>query len=153
MGIESSRGPDSSRGPRAVARLARQVELALGDVDLSLSQYRVLLHLDDVGPAAASALANRLDVTRPSVTALIDGLAARGLVERLPQPADRRRVQLVVTPAGAAALAAADAAVAARLDHIAENLTEHGDADRAVAALDSWADALDAMRRAWLDGT
>lgn len=135
-----------------MARLARQVEVALGDVDLSLSQYRVLLHLDEVGSAAASALAGRLNVTRPSVTALVDGLAARGFVQRLPQPADRRRVELIVTPAGAKALIAADAAIAKRLDEIAGHLPS-GQATAALEGLDAWADALDAMRRAWLDAS
>ncbi len=114
--------PATATAPRTVARLARQLELALATVDLSPSQYRVLMFLDEIGSAAASALAGRLDVTRPSITALVDGLEARGLVERHPQMSDRRRVEVVLSDAGHDALDAADAAVADRLDHIAAHL-------------------------------
>jgi DNA-binding MarR family transcriptional regulator len=44
---------------RVAARLAKQVERALTDVNLSLAQYRVLANLSE-GPSAASALAERL---------------------------------------------------------------------------------------------
>lgn len=128
-----------------MARIARQVELALAGVDLSLSQYRVLLFLDEVGSAAASALAGRLEVTRPSVTALVDGLEARGLVVRHPQTADRRRVEVVLSDAGAAALHAADLAVTDRLHTIASHLPGEGP-EQALASLELWSDALDAMR-------
>ena len=69
---------------RVVARLARQVELALATVDLTLPQYRVLILLGE-GKEAASALADKLAVSRPSVTGVVDGLVARGLVQREPR--------------------------------------------------------------------
>lgn len=92
---------------RVLARLSRIVEHALGDDDLTLSQYRLLAFLSQ-GDWAASALADRLDVSRPSVTGLVDGLVKRGLVERRPGVDDRRRVDHVLTPAGKQALRAAD---------------------------------------------
>jgi DNA-binding MarR family transcriptional regulator len=42
----------------------------------------------------------RLGVTRPNVTKLVDGLERNGLVERLPHPSDKRMVQAHLTPAG-----------------------------------------------------
>ena len=60
---------------RAAVRLARQVAVALDEVGLSPAQYRVLAFLDE-GQAAASAVAGRLSITRPSATTLIDGLEA-----------------------------------------------------------------------------
>ena len=147
--------PAAATAPRTVARLARQLELALATVDLSPSQYRVLMFLDEIGSAAASALAGRLDVTRPSITALVDGLEARGLVERHPQMSDRRRVEVVLSDAGHDALDAADAAVADRLEHIAAHLppTRSGAGTATVvdtAGLVDWSDALDAKRAALL---
>ena len=50
-------------------------------VDLTLPQFRVLGILAE-GSSAASGLADRLAVRRPSITALIDGLVARDLVDR-----------------------------------------------------------------------
>src|ERR1700733_1949658 len=93
---------------RVVARLARQVELAAATVELTLSQYRVLGILGD-GREAASVLADKLAVSRPSVTGVIDGLVARGLVRRDPDETDRRRIDLGLTDDGRRVLARADA--------------------------------------------
>lgn len=54
-----------------------------------------LLDLD--GQATAGELAQRTALTTGAVTKLIDRLANAGLVERTPDPADRRRVLLSVT--------------------------------------------------------
>src|ERR1700751_4376616 len=63
---------------RVAAWLSKRVEVALATVDLTLPQFRVLGILAE-GASAASGLADRLAVRRPSITALIDGLVARGL--------------------------------------------------------------------------
>lgn len=131
---------------RAAARLARQVEVALAEVDLSLPQYRVLAFLAE-GTAAASALAGKLAVSPPSVTALIDGLVARGLVERAPDASDRRRVDHRLTEAGRHTLATGDAAVEQRLWWLAGHL-EDADASSAVEGLTHWSVALDRARAA-----
>jgi len=115
--------PTARHTGRTIARLARQVELATASVDLTLSQYRVLAILD-LGCEAASKLADKLAVSRPSVTGVVDGLVARGLVERSHGDTDRRRVQLDLTPAGRLALASADAAIEQRLDRINELIAD-----------------------------
>lgn len=136
---------------RALARLAKSAELALGGVDLSLPQYRVLVFLSEHHAAAASALATRLDVTRPTITALVDGLVARGLVQRRPASADRRRVEHHLTTAGERILAAGDAAVVARLEALAGHL-EPVEAAQAAQGLDRWGEALSRARAAyWSD--
>lgn len=115
-------GPSSHPG-RTIARLARQVERAVATVDLTLSQYRVLGILGE-GREAASALAEKLAVSRPSVTGVVDGLVARDLVRRGQAHSDRRRVDIDLTAAGSVILAAADAAVDERLDRILELVKE-----------------------------
>ena len=127
---------------RAVARLAKQVEVAIGPLDLSLPQYRVLALLAD-GSTASSVLARKLAVSPPTVTAVVDGLVARGLVERQADPEDRRRLTLLLTRDGKRVLAAADAAAEARLDEIAGFLEE---SEPLAAGLDSWNRALDRNR-------
>jgi long-chain acyl-CoA synthetase len=92
---------------RVLARLSRIVESSLADADLSLPQYRLLAFLSQ-GDWAASVLADRLDVSRPSITSLVDGMVKRGLVERRHATDDRRRIDHVITAAGRAALEAAD---------------------------------------------
>lgn len=100
-----------------LARLARQVEVAVSTVDLTLSQYRVLAILGD-GCEPASKLAEKLAVSRPSVTGVVDGLVNRGLVRRDQTPGDRRRIDVGLTDAGRLLLAAADAAVEQRMERI-----------------------------------
>ena len=124
-----------------MAWLARQVELGAGDADLSLPQYRVLGLLDG-GPVISSALADRLAVQRPSVTAVVDGLVARGLVDRRPGEGDRRQVSHTLTDDGRRVLAAADAAVERRLEAVAGCLPDADQARRAVDDLGLWQQAL-----------
>jgi long-chain acyl-CoA synthetase len=136
--------PQPRPGP-VIARLARQLELALDSVDLSLSQYRVLSFLAE-GGEAASALADKLAVSRPSVTGVVDGLVARGLVQRAEDPADRRRVKHDLTPAGRALIAAADGEVERRLTDILAHRPERSTA--ALTGLAAWRDALAGYRTA-----
>lgn len=128
---------------RTLARLARQVELAAATVDLTLAQYRVLGILQE-GREAASKLAEKLAVSRPSITGVVDGLVARGLVERAHDGSDRRRIDVHLTEQGRATLAQADAEVQRRLDEVAA----HGDAQALFAGLDAWNHAFDAYRSA-----
>src|SRR6478736_219975 len=114
----SSRARTITGAARAVARLAKQIEIALVPLDLSLPQYRVLALLGE-GSTASSVLARRLAVSPPTVTSVVDGLVGRGLVDREADPEDRRRLTLLLTKDGAKLLAAADAAAEARLGEIA----------------------------------
>lgn len=128
-----------------LVRLARQVELALAAVDLTLPQYRVLVLLAE-GKEAASALADKLAVSRPSVTGVVDGLVVRGLVERAHDADDRRRVGHELTAAGRRLLVQADAEIERRLDEITAQRPELAAA--AFAGLGPWQQALDAHRAA-----
>lgn len=129
---------------RAAARLAKVTEVSLDRVDLSLPQYRMMVLLAD-GSSVATALAERLTVTRPSITALTDGLVGRGLVERRVDPADRRRVTHALTPAGREALAKGDAAVQEGLAGVVANLPARK-ARAALSGLALWLEALDVAR-------
>lgn len=146
MSLKQSPSTVALEAGRAATRLARQVAVALGDLDLSPSQYRLLLFLSE-GNAAASAVAGRLAVSRPSVTALADGLEKRGLLQRKADPADRRKVAHELTEAGREALGAADAAVAERISGIAAHLDEH-QTDQALDGLALWNEALNRYRAA-----
>jgi long-chain acyl-CoA synthetase len=125
---------------RVAAWLSKRVEVALAQVELTLPQYRVMGILAE-GTAAASALADRLAVRRPSITALIDGLVARGLVDRRQEDADRRRVSLRLTPEGTSTLARADVAVDEYLVAIAGHLPDKEEA-MALRSLELWARAM-----------
>jgi long-chain acyl-CoA synthetase len=132
----------SIRPGRVVARLARQVEVAVASLDLTLSQYRVLGILAD-GREAASVLAEKLAVSRASVTGVVDGLVARGLVTRDHDASDRRRIGVEVTGEGRRLLAIADEEVDQRLRAIVARLEDDA-AAIAVEGLQAWQSALDA---------
>lgn len=127
-----------------LARLTRHLELGLATTELSLPQYRTIGFLAE-GEEAASRLAEKLAVSPPSVTAMVDGLIARGFVERNPDPSDRRRHQLTLTDAGRSALADADTAVADRMAMLTDYLGA-GDAKAARRSVHHWQTALDRYR-------
>ncbi len=132
---------------RTAAWLAKQVEIGLGTVDLSLPQYRVLAMLESTS-ALSSDLAERLAVRPPTVTSVVDGLVTRGLIERRTVAGDRRRVDHVLTDHGRQVLDTADTAVDARLCEIAAHLDSPAETDRAFAGLTLWRRALVASRLA-----
>ncbi len=146
MALEASLGSapaaDKRRSVgRTAAWLAKQVEISLATVDLSLPQYRVLGLLDE-STAVSSDIANRLDVRPPTVTAVVDGLVVRGLVERRAVEGDRRRVSHALTPEGRRLLVAGDAAVFDRLTETVQALDAEGDRALAFDGLECWRRAL-----------
>jgi long-chain acyl-CoA synthetase len=129
---------------RVAAWLAKRVEVALAGVDLTLPQFRVLGLLAE-GSSAASGLADRLAVRRPSITAVVDGLVARGLVDRRQEDSDRRKVSLRLTDEGIRVLAEADRVVDDYLESIAGQLPAK-DEITALRSLELWARAMTAHR-------
>lgn len=64
----------------------------------------ILLMRETDGTAAPSALADKAGVSRATMTGLLDGLERDGLVERVLDKRDRRRVAIHLTAAGQAKL-------------------------------------------------
>jgi long-chain acyl-CoA synthetase len=126
---------------RTAAYLAKQVELALVSADLSLPQYRILGLLTE-GSVVSSALAERLAVRPPSITAVVDGLVSRGLVDRRHAEDDRRRVAHVLTVKGEKLLDTANEAVDSRLADIAGSLETAELTARALEGLALWRQAM-----------
>jgi DNA-binding MarR family transcriptional regulator len=76
---------------------------------LSVAQFRLLLFVRRVPGTSLSGLADHLGTTLPAASQLVERLVRSGLVSRMPNPEERRRVELRLTEAGAAALAECDA--------------------------------------------
>jgi DNA-binding MarR family transcriptional regulator len=129
----------------AAARLARHVEVALAPLDLSPAQYRMLVQIAR-GTDASSSLAQKLAVSAPSVTTVVEGLVQRGAVERAHSVEDRRRIALALTAPGQHLLDRAETALEGKLEAIAGELDEDGQAAEALAALSLWGQALDRAR-------
>jgi len=66
--------------------------------------YRLLAALQEFGPASQASLGRRTVMDRSDVAAAVGELVSRGLAGRAPDPADRRRNVISITPAGAAHL-------------------------------------------------
>ena len=83
----------------------RRLQTVLAEHDLALIDHGVLVALADFGPSAQQELAHSLDFDKSHLVARIDHLQRRGLVTRTQDPADRRRNQIALTPAGQALIA------------------------------------------------
>src|SRR6266536_1417595 len=62
--------------------------------------YRLLAALEEFGPASQASLGRRTSIDRSDVVAALNELAGRGLIRRSPDPDDRRRNVITITPAG-----------------------------------------------------
>ena len=89
----------------AVLRSYREIsEALLADLPGGPRGYHVLATATDGEPPRQLALARKLGVDRTVMTYLLDDLEKNGLIERRPDPADRRARRITVTEAGSAAL-------------------------------------------------
>jgi DNA-binding MarR family transcriptional regulator len=73
---------------------------AIVEMGLTPQQAHALRTLDPTRPVPMRELAAGIMCDASTVTGIVDRLEDRGLVERRPDPADRRVKGLVVTPAG-----------------------------------------------------
>jgi len=88
--------------PTLIRALVAEMHNAPDTAGMTLPQFRVLARLNQREYRAAE-LADALEVGRPTLTATVDGLERRGLVERTREvPGDRRGVTLRLTAPGQA---------------------------------------------------
>ncbi len=100
-GVEADLGWALSAITRSYLRAARD---AVADLPGGARGYLVLAVAGQGEPRSQLALAQHLGVDRTAMTYLLDDLEAAGLVERRPDPADRRARRVVPTPDGLALL-------------------------------------------------
>lgn len=84
----------------AQMRLAELTADALTPYGISGRELAVLLVLANREPASQQDAARRLGIDRTTMVAFIDTLEDKGLVERQPDPDDRRRNVVALTDAG-----------------------------------------------------
>ncbi|MEU4164634.1 MarR family transcriptional regulator [Actinoplanes sp. NPDC026670] len=97
----TSRRPDLAAmiGPLGRTLLALEAPI-LEAHGLAMWAYAVLLNLDDEPVRTQSALADAIGADKTRIIRILDDLTARGLIERRPDPADRRVRLLSITAAG-----------------------------------------------------
>jgi DNA-binding MarR family transcriptional regulator len=121
-------------------RLAFLVESIYSEVghacDLTPTQAQMLCQLR-TGPTGMAELCRVLGVERSSLTGLVDRAERSGLVERLPDPADRRAVRVALTRAGDKAAERFHDELTARLCTLLDDLpaTERSRFNRTVARI------------------
>lgn len=107
---------------RLVGMTAAQTRRVAGDALRAVGAHKdhfvVLAALAERGPASQSALSDRTRVYRSDLVAVLNELAAGGWVDRSPDPADKRRNVVSITPAGEARLEELDAILAEANDQI-----------------------------------
>ncbi|WP_333777179.1 MarR family winged helix-turn-helix transcriptional regulator [Streptomyces sp. IBSBF 3136] len=78
----------------------RLVNEKLARADARKWHYAVLATLDEFGPASQAELVSRTGIYRSDMVTVINELADRGMVERSPNPADRRQNVITLTRQG-----------------------------------------------------
>src|SRR5215475_2948235 len=108
-----------------VARLLRSnADQKAAQFGMTRAKWAVLARLDRFEGLKQNELADMLDLQPITLTRLLDRLADNGLIERRPDPADRRAKRLFLTPAARPLLE--------RLSGLGEELM-----DTALAGLDA----------------
>ena len=85
---------------RAYRKLSSHLTKALFPYDLSIPEWKLLGQLFDHGDMKLAKLADLLSVEAPLVTALVDKLEKKGLVERTNDAKDRRAKVITATKKG-----------------------------------------------------
>ena len=93
----------------AAHRVRTAADAALREHGLSLSGLKLLKALGD-GDCSMREISQALHVSPRTITDMIDGLEAHGLVARCPHPSDRRVTRLHLTQAGTHELVGASTA-------------------------------------------
>jgi MarR family transcriptional regulator, organic hydroperoxide resistance regulator len=91
---------------------------------LSHTHLRAMFLLLRQGEATAGALARAADLNPASVTAMVDQLQHRGLVERRRHAADRRICLVALTQTGQAVVSEQERRTAARLQGLLEGIPD-----------------------------
>jgi DNA-binding MarR family transcriptional regulator len=97
---------------RALRISTRAIELKMG---ISLAQLFVLQQLSERSAESLNELAERTATHQSSVSVVVRRLVERGFVSRASSAADKRRIEIAVTPEGRALLAGAPTTIQTQL--------------------------------------
>ena len=105
----------------ATARLVREAfDARLVPLDLNLTQASLIGYVAEFGATTQTRLADHLGIGRAAIGSVIDRLERRGLVERQPDPTDRRVWRVEITDIGrdmSARISEVDEVLRAELRH------------------------------------
>ena len=104
--------------------MSRLMVASARDVGVSVQELLALEHLDAAGGLGPSDLAQRLQMSTGSITALVDRLEASGRAVRAPHPGDRRRVVVSRTAKAGEDLAQGAAPLVKEVRALSQSLSE-----------------------------
>ena len=108
----------------AVLAFEQKVNLALMYSALRLPQYRVMVFLEKAGKITVTDLSKQLNVTRATMSVLVNDLLKADIVESLKNTTDKRSFYVRLTESGQKRLAVARKDLGFVEDSISENFTE-----------------------------
>ncbi|MFG6200320.1 MarR family winged helix-turn-helix transcriptional regulator [Nonomuraea sp. JJY05] len=122
--MNTPEGPPPQRLRTLPSRLTNQaaqtanriVDQALAQAGIRRYHYSLLAALEEYGPASQAALGRRTGIDRSDMVATVNDLAERQLLDRAPDPEDRRRNIITITEAGRSQLTHLDRLIAAAQD-------------------------------------
>ena len=104
----NKKGPARSQLPSGVGKLlrrahrtySRKLQERLADHGVSLAQYLHLRELWELNGITQIELSQKVGIEKASSTAVLDALEKQGLILRVRNAQDRRKVNVYLTPAG-----------------------------------------------------
>ncbi len=86
----------------------RYYKAGFGDSGFTYAKYIILRSLQDAGPMALGELADRIGLEPNSLSPIVKKMAAFGIIQRVRDPKDERRIVLAIEPYGRDVVAAAE---------------------------------------------
>jgi DNA-binding MarR family transcriptional regulator len=145
MTVRPTSSTETSRILEPLGVLLRRLTRLTGGADdgpaMTATQRIALIELHDEGPLRLNALADRMGTSAATASRAVDALVQLGLVDRVPDPHDRRAVQLDLSARGRSLV---DERKARAADAFAPAVDALGAAERQqlVRLLERMADAL-----------
>lgn len=137
---------DAATALFAASALLDQVRLMIWDREnLTVTQLRLLGHLLQQEGLSNAELADRLYVTRPSVSALLERLERGGFIRREVSPSDRRGINIWLEPRGRAAIESLRTELREYATGLMEDLSD-AEIDTFISAVDRFVQAGRARR-------
>ncbi|WP_283135659.1 MarR family winged helix-turn-helix transcriptional regulator [Rhizohabitans arisaemae] len=109
----------------ASGMIVRMTNAHLAHLGLRVRHFSALSYVCDTGGASQREIADFLKLDPSPVVAIVDSLEADGLVERLPDPRDRRARQVAPTPQGRAVRDQGQADIVAAREVFLSGLAAH----------------------------
>lgn len=137
---------DAATALFAASALLDQVRLMVWDREnLTVTQLRLLGHLLQQEGLSNAELAERLYVTRPSVSALLERLERGGFIRREVSSSDRRGINIWLEPRGRAAVESLRQELREYTVGLMDDMSD-GEVDAFIAAVDRFVAAGRARR-------